>query len=46
MKIKKNVPPSIKGCYSAEFKQFAALCLKKNPDERPTVSELLNNPFM
>lgn len=46
MKIKKNKSPTIKEHYSEDFKKFVQKCLSKNPDERPSVSDLLNEPFI
>ncbi|OHT05926.1 STE family protein kinase [Tritrichomonas foetus] len=31
---------------SPEFLDFLDLCLKRNPDERPTANKLLNHPFL
>jgi len=46
MKIKKNKPPTVNDKYSPEFQAFVQKCLKKNPVERPSVSELLQEPFL
>ena len=32
--------------YSAEFKDFLAKCLQKNPAQRPTAQQLLSHPFV
>lgn len=41
-------PPTLaeKDKFSPQFNDFLAKCLKKNPAERPTATELLEHPFI
>jgi len=47
-KIVKNPPPALQdpSKFSPQFVSFITTCLKKEPTQRPTSEELLNDPFI
>nr|POE87377.1 serine/threonine-protein kinase svka [Quercus suber] len=45
--IPKEKPPRLEGSrWSREFKEFVALCLNKDADQRPSARTLLKHPFV
>ena len=48
MRIRKADPPQLKdkAKWSKMFHEFLALCLDKNPDNRPSARQLLQHPFI
>ncbi|KAK4933896.1 Serine/threonine-protein kinase PAK 6, partial [Elasticomyces elasticus] len=44
--IPKNPPPELVGNFSAPFKDFVGLCLRREPRERPSAKELLRHPWI
>jgi len=43
--IPKNAPPVLEGNFSKGFKEFVALCLAKEPEQRPTAATLVKHRF-
>jgi len=48
MKIQKSLPPTLKqpSKWSIKFNDFIAKCLVKDPEQRPSASDLLQHPFV
>lgn len=46
IEIPKRPPPQLEGNFSPEFKAFVARCLIKNPQQRATAAELLEDPWL
>jgi mitogen-activated protein kinase kinase 1 len=45
--VKSQPPPTLpQGDFSPEMRSFVEMCLRKDPAERPTCSELLNHPWI
>jgi serine/threonine protein kinase len=44
--IDKGPAPKLEGPFSSTFKEFVALCLQKNPEDRPVTAKLLAHPFV
>lgn len=44
--IRDAAPPVLPAQFSDECRDFVAQCMKRNPDERKTVKELLKHPFL
>ena len=48
LKVQKGDPPKLENpsCWSRQFNDFIAKCLHKDPNQRPTATELLGHPFL
>lgn len=44
--IPKNTPPTLDASYSKLLREFVALCLQRDPLQRPTAKELLKHRFI
>ncbi|KAJ3097590.1 putative protein serine/threonine kinase, partial [Physocladia obscura] len=44
--IPNNEPPSLQGNYTRGFKDFVNMCLQRDPQRRPTASDLLKHRFI
>ncbi|KAI0985652.1 hypothetical protein GJ496_007936 [Pomphorhynchus laevis] len=46
IQIPQNQPPQLSGSFSRPFKDFVDVCLKRDPEKRPTAHELLKQKFV
>lgn len=46
LKIPTAEPPKLETQYSSDFRNFVSQCLTKDPEKRPSATQLLQHPFI